>query len=116
MTETRRSTGAVAALGALEIDDLGRRVVSKTNLPQKFTQVPIRAELIGSDRCEAEGITVRATAPVLALCRAAELEPSPRGVGFVRRPAVRGSSPIGENSAGQYPTPLPRTSASGDER
>ena len=30
---------------------------------------PIRAALIGSDRCEAEGISVRAVAPVLALCR-----------------------------------------------
>jgi len=31
--------------------------------------VPIRAALIGSDRCEAEGISVCALAPVLALCR-----------------------------------------------
>ena len=31
--------------------------------------VPIRAALIGSDRCEADGISVRAAAPVLALCR-----------------------------------------------
>ena len=31
--------------------------------------MPIRAVLIGSDRCEAEGISVRAAAPVLALCR-----------------------------------------------
>jgi hypothetical protein len=30
---------------------------------------PIRAALIGSDRCEAEGISVCAAAPVLALCR-----------------------------------------------
>jgi hypothetical protein len=31
--------------------------------------VPIRAEIIDSDRCEAEGHTVRAAAPVLAMCR-----------------------------------------------
>jgi hypothetical protein len=31
--------------------------------------VPIRAGLIGSDRCEAEGISVCTAAPVLALCR-----------------------------------------------
>jgi hypothetical protein len=31
--------------------------------------LPIRAALIGSDCCGAEGITVRAAAPVLALCR-----------------------------------------------
>lgn len=29
----------------------------------------IRAEIIGSDRCDAEGLTVRASAPVLAMCR-----------------------------------------------
>jgi hypothetical protein len=29
----------------------------------------IRAEIIGSDRCDAEGHTVRAAAPVLAMCR-----------------------------------------------
>jgi hypothetical protein len=29
----------------------------------------ITAEIIGSDRCEAEGHTVRAAAPVLAMCR-----------------------------------------------
>jgi hypothetical protein len=31
--------------------------------------MPIRAEIIRSDRCEAEGHTVRASAPVLAMCR-----------------------------------------------
>ena len=30
----------------------------------------IRAEIIGSNRCKAEGITVRAAAPVLEMCRA----------------------------------------------
>lgn len=31
--------------------------------------VPIRAEIIKSDRCDADGHTVRAAAPVLAMCR-----------------------------------------------
>jgi hypothetical protein len=30
---------------------------------------PIRAEIFGFDRCEAEGHTVKASAPVLAMCR-----------------------------------------------
>jgi hypothetical protein len=30
---------------------------------------PIRAALTGSDQCRAEGYTVRATAPILAMCR-----------------------------------------------
>ena len=29
----------------------------------------IRAEIIGADRCDAEGLTVKAAAPVLAMCR-----------------------------------------------
>jgi hypothetical protein len=79
----------------------------------------IFAELIGSDRCSALGMTERSSTPVLTICRrlveaghdpatpleawrgdvlclrirsigeAAQLEPSPRGVGFVRgRPPV----------------------------
>jgi hypothetical protein len=30
---------------------------------------PIRAEIIKSNRCDAEGYTVKASAPVLAMCR-----------------------------------------------
>jgi hypothetical protein len=96
------------------------------NLPNASTQTAIRAELIGSDCCSALGITASSTAPVLALCRrlieagygpatslevwrgptlclrirsvgeAAQLEPSPRGVGFVCRPDVRGRPPIAQ--------------------
>lgn len=32
-------------------------------------QTPIHAEIIGSDRCQAEGLTVRGATPVLATCR-----------------------------------------------
>ena len=34
-----------------------------------FKRPPIRAELIGSSRCSAAGMTAIGTAPVLALCR-----------------------------------------------
>ena len=87
----------------------------------------IRAELIGSDCCSALGIAAYCSAPVLALCRkligaghdsatplevwrrdtlalsvrsigdGAKLEASPRGVGFVHRPDVRGGSHIAQN-------------------
>ena len=66
-----KSPGAVAAHGAPEIDELGRHVASENILQQHFTQAPIRAALIGSNHCEAEGITApRGSVPVLALCRA----------------------------------------------
>jgi hypothetical protein len=41
---------------------------------------PIRAEIVGSAHCEAEGYVVRAAAPVLAMCRKlaeAGYDPSP---------------------------------------
>jgi hypothetical protein len=86
----------------------------------------IRAELTGSNVCTALEVVAIASAPVLALCRklvaagidpatpleawrgstlcvrvrgigeAAQLEPSPRGTGFVRRPGVRGGPPIAQ--------------------
>jgi hypothetical protein len=129
MTLTK-SPGALAALGASEMDGLGRHVHSETSLHQNLAQAPIRAELIGADHCSALGITATGYAPVLALCRllieaghdpatpleawrgdtlclrvraigeAAQLEPSPRGIGFVRRPGVRGGSPVRQNGAG----------------
>jgi len=104
------------------------------NLSNASIQTAIRAELISSDRCSALGMTARGTTPVLALCRllierqhdrttpleawrgptlclrihrigeAAQLEPSPRGAGFVRRPGVREKSPIGQMAA-TFPTP-----------
>jgi hypothetical protein len=64
------SPGAVAALGASEPDGLRRRVVLNLNRQQQFSQAPIRAVLIRSDRCEAEGIIAYGYAPVLDLCRA----------------------------------------------
>lgn len=50
-------------------DRLGGAIASaNTSKPQELT-TPIRATLIGCDRCEVEGHTVRAYAPVLAMCR-----------------------------------------------
>lgn len=65
-----KSPGAVAAHGASETDQLGGKVVPKANRQQQFTQAPIHATLIGSDRCEALGVSARGFAPVLELCRA----------------------------------------------
>ena len=62
------SPGAVAALGASEIDGLGQRVVLGVNRQQQLSQAPIRATLIGSNCCEAEGLSARGYAPVLELC------------------------------------------------
>ncbi len=79
MTATK-SPGARAARGASVVDRLGRRqVIPETNRQKQLLQVPIRATLIGSDRCEAEGVTAHGYAPVLDLCRelvAAGLNPA----------------------------------------
>jgi hypothetical protein len=48
----------------------GRPNNREANFHAPRTQAaPIRATLIGDNRCEAAGITVRGSAPVLALCR-----------------------------------------------
>jgi hypothetical protein len=64
-----KSPGAVAALGASKNDPLGGKVFSKTNRQKRFAQAPIRAELFGSNGCEAGGLIARGYAPVLELCR-----------------------------------------------
>jgi hypothetical protein len=46
-----------------------RAIHRNTDRATPSQPVPIRAALVGSDHCEAEGISVRAAAPVLALCR-----------------------------------------------
>ena len=86
--------------------------------------LPIHAELTGSERCEALGIGVHSSTPVLALCRkllesgcdpttpleawrgsllclhvrtigeAAALEVNPKGNGFIRYRAGRAGSPV----------------------
>jgi hypothetical protein len=64
------SPGAVAALGASVSDQLGRQVIAEANRQERFTQAPIRAALVDSKRCEAEGIVACGYAPVLDLCHA----------------------------------------------
>jgi hypothetical protein len=91
----------------------------------------LRAELIGSDGCTAEGFSAVGAAPVLMLCRklveagfdprtpleawrqgtlalrvrsigeAAHLEINSKGTGFVRRSAVRTASPVAKNKCGR---------------
>jgi hypothetical protein len=61
VTLTPETDAAVECLGAGNPD---RQPSDSPKQP-----APIRAALIGSDRCEAGGISVCAAAPVLALCR-----------------------------------------------
>ena len=66
----RKAPGAVAKVPGLSVaDQLGRQVVSENKRQRQFAQPPIRATLVGSDRCDAEGISARGYAPVLDLCR-----------------------------------------------
>ena len=111
---------------ARKIVGAGARNEQFSRPAQKQTQA-IRADLRGSNEATALGIVVRAHAPVLEICRrligagfdpatsldawrgdtlaltvhsvgeAAKVEVSPRGVGFVRRPAVRGGAHVAEN-------------------
>jgi hypothetical protein len=64
-----KSPGAVAALGASKSDPLGSKVFSETKRQKRFAQAPIRAELIASNSCEADGLIACGYAPVLDLCR-----------------------------------------------
>jgi hypothetical protein len=45
------------------------QVCNSQNLSNRSIQTAIRAELIGSERCSAPGMTVCSSSPVLALCR-----------------------------------------------
>jgi hypothetical protein len=95
---------------------------------QQIRTQALRAELIGSDRCTAEGFSAVGSTPVLMLCRmlvnagfdprtpleawrkgtlalrvrsigeAADLEISSKGTGFVRRSSVRTASPVAKNN------------------
>jgi hypothetical protein len=101
-----------------------QRVTSET---QNSIVQPLRAELVGSDGCTAEGFSAVGAAPVLMLCRklveagfdprtpleawrqgtlalrarsigeAAQLEINSKGTGFVRRSSVRTASPAAKN-------------------
>jgi hypothetical protein len=70
MNSTKGPGAAGTALRASEIDELAGRVFSETKPLHNFDQAPIQVTLLGSDRCEANGIVARGHAPVLGLCRA----------------------------------------------
>ncbi len=59
-----RGPEAVAALGASEIDRLGRQVVSKVNLPQSFPQAPNESKLGSHHRETEDGLTCAQVADV----------------------------------------------------
>jgi hypothetical protein len=65
----KKSPAALAAGGASETDGIEHHVVSENNRQHNFAQAPICAELIGSSRCDAEGLSARGYAPVFQLCR-----------------------------------------------
>jgi hypothetical protein len=99
----------------------------------EFAQIPIRATLFGSNRCEALGVTGRGYTPILALCRAlvaadhdphrplhvnrgetlalvvssigegAQLRVATHGVGFEPVPGCTGGLPVRQNG----PTTVP---------
>jgi len=124
-----KSPGALAALGALEIDQLGRQVISNINRQKPLTQAPFYATLAGSNGCDAEGITAHGSAPVLGLCRelvaaghnpdrplhayrgdmlalavrsigeGAQLRIASHGVGFERLPGCTGGPPVRQNAS-----------------
>lgn len=59
-----------AGSGAHEglLDEIRDRVGAFDNATRELPQA-VRAELIGSDECRAQGLTARSSAPVLAICR-----------------------------------------------
>jgi hypothetical protein len=65
--------------GGARADDLARRTDHPLATTKPFYgEEPIRAEIVGADRCHAAGVAVRGAAPVLVLCRtliAAGLDP-----------------------------------------
>jgi len=85
MADKVKPGAAAAAHGLRDRTDLaGRQIDPRDNAAAIRTQAvrvvsPIRAEIIGSNKCEAEGCIGRGAAPVLALCRkliAAGFDPS----------------------------------------
>jgi hypothetical protein len=61
-----------------QVDLAGRQIDCLGTPKERSKQAAVRADLIGSDRCAAEGLTACGSAPVLALCRrllAASVDP-----------------------------------------
>ena len=95
-------------------DRLGGAIASaNASKPQELAS-PIRATLIGCDRCEVEGYAVRAYAPLPAMCRelvaaglkarsigeGANLEINGDGVGLRQHRKPDAASPIAANASG----------------
>jgi hypothetical protein len=117
-----RPRRALGAKGNVSIADRTSSIANPSSQSSQATS--IRAELIASNCCSAHGIAAYCSAPALALCRklveagynprmplevwrrntlaltmrsigeGAKLEASPRGVGFVHRPNVRGGAQV----------------------
>ena len=66
----RKKIGSNRNLGDAKKTNGKRDPDNRDDLGKGFAQIPIRATLIGSNCCEALGITGRGHAPVLDLCRA----------------------------------------------
>jgi hypothetical protein len=64
-----KATAASAARDLPELDRLGGTINSTAYRSYGKTQVTIRAKLVGSDICTAEGHTAHGAAPILSLCR-----------------------------------------------
>ncbi len=64
-----RPAPASAGRGPRELDLAGRQIGSIAT-PKKTAPQPIRGEIAGDDFAAAEGVSARAHAPVLRLCRA----------------------------------------------
>jgi hypothetical protein len=120
----------LATDGALEIDHAAKLIgFLNTNISPDCNFSAIRAEIINSGQCSAEGITARGSSPVLALCRklvaagydpsapleawrgstlclrvrsigeAAGLEVNGRGTGFKRTGPVGTALPVRQNGS-----------------
>jgi hypothetical protein len=120
------------------------RNIKKTRKRPLSAAATFRAELTGDDICSVLGVTVQTSSPILALCRklievdrdpstslevyrknilcvritsigqAAQLEPSPTGVGFVRRHSrlrAAPSTPTAPANASGAPKPFASTIA-----
>jgi len=126
------NAAADEARGVPELTQLGGTIIRGNSLPTTKAQA-IFAELIGSDRCSALGMTVGGTTPVLALCRllieaghhratplevyrgevlclrvrsigeGAGLRVGTHGVGFERSSECTAASPMRQNEAAYTP-------------
>jgi hypothetical protein len=60
---------AATTANGLRVTDQAGELIGPTHKPPRQNPQALRAELFGSDRCTAEGITATSSSPVIALCR-----------------------------------------------